>query len=269
MPTERVGLLRGAALSVLLCCANAAHSALITDVVPISTGGMPAPGAAIAFPSLDLFDPTLGELNSVDVTIQGFLTLSLDIVPYVVGIGPPISQTVTATLTQELAGLMGGDFDFTTVPQVLVQQTAAFGSYLSQVTSNYHFRFDATSDMLGFAVVEGGTDVTGSLDAFIIGEPFLASGTRADFIDSFGLGSTLYRSMWSSTYSSPLAYNPLTFTYTGSMQVTYDYTPAGEPGPGPGPGPVPVPEPPTWLLLTASGFALLLRKRSGAANLSG
>lgn len=269
MPTERVGLLRGVALSILLCCAGAAHSALITETVSISTGGMPAPGAAVAFPSLNLFDPTLGELNSVDVMIRGTLTLSLDIIPILVGIGlPPLSQTVTATLTQELDGLTGGDFDFTNVPQVLVQHTAAFGAYVSQIISSYHFQFDATSDMFGFAVVDGGADETGSLDAFIVTEPFIAYGTRADFIDSFGLGSALYSSVWSSTYSSPYTYNPLTFTYSGTMQVTYDYTPVGEPLPGPGPEPLPVPEPPTWLLLTASGFALL-RKSSGSASSSG
>jgi hypothetical protein len=225
----------------------------IVQNVSLSTSSAPAGAPAFGSPaSYALFDPALGALDYVDVRILGTWQGSGTFGPCLCLATPqgPIATpyTVSAQFEQEIRGLGAGtDIGFPTAPTILFN-AAAPSAVGGAVFYDLAFRFDATTDLLGFATVSGGSTSPNTLFATI--DPPFVQGARADFI---GTGPAFFLNLWESTFQVTADGTPpatFTYSYEGTMLLTYEYTPFDPDDPA-----VPVDEPSTLALL---GITLLV-----------
>jgi hypothetical protein len=193
---------------------------------------------------LSSFDPSLGTLNSVNVSIQGTFSDTILTFPTVDGEGIPVQLPFVVDLSQDFQGFIS----FLSPTDINVTGlTDGFGDPIQVIgTYDYTFTFDPNTDLIGQAVmsvnVNGG--VVGAVAGSVNPIPMpIALGTMADFespvpgfsIPLVGTESTVVQDESDATaITTPPADQ-------GAIIVQYNYT-ATIPD-------QPVPEPPTGLLL--------------------
>jgi hypothetical protein len=181
------------------------------------------------------FNPALGTLTSVEVTITGTLSATLLTTPTIGPGGVPIPMPYTVSINQNFTGSPSHDlFSFASPSTFMFSGISTGGTQVVTSTFNYTFHFNGTTDIVGFA----GVSASGSAPLI---PPGLAFGTLAGFTGSAIPLSEL-------VLTSPGVSVGATVTSassTGGILVEYDYTPAST---------APVPEPCGFMLLGV-GFA--------------
>lgn len=190
------------------------------------------------------FDPALGTLDSVGVTINGVLTVN-GFVPQIQGVAIP--SVFTVTVEQTFAGIGGDFFDFGTPAGFLLNGSTAGDPFTLNAPFTYSFRFTPVTDTLGFVIpsVSGPTV-----------PPVTVNGRRSDFVGDPAVPGFI--TLTHDATALPIVGLPPVLTSTasrGSVILEYRYTPATPPS---------VPEPSTaWLLALGLGLAA---RRLGAAR---
>ncbi|MEJ2690479.1 MAG: PEP-CTERM sorting domain-containing protein [Deltaproteobacteria bacterium] len=197
---------------------------------------------------IQLFDSSLGVLNSVSVNLYGTImttgatSLNGYYDPY--GYFTPIPFTVTSTIYQDFTGLF--DMSSDSIP---INGTAMGNSSYIPTTSyfSYNFTFDEFTDTAGFAVC-----------ASSLFFPVTVSGIRDNFISSGSSTGTISATQIYTNTSTAHGIEPTiqAMTVATVLQVNYDYTPVWNEENPPDiidgviipPSENPVPEPATMLL---------------------
>lgn len=191
------------------------------------------PAGTASFLPLTPFDPALGTLDSVRVSIDGSAMVPVLALP-AFGSPPPGPYPYRVVVHQSFDGLAGKYFDSAGPATFQFDAIAAAGggSYLLAGLYHYDFTFTAITDLAGFtaASMSGG----GSLTAI----PPLGGmiGERDDFEiqPPLGLDLLLITLTPDSTTAFGLAPGPILTglpSAPGLMQIDYRYTPAEVPGP--------------------------------------
>jgi PEP-CTERM motif-containing protein len=198
------------------------------------------------------FDPALGTLNSVNVTINGRLTVTGNTSPWFVQSGfalVPQPHAYFVSVTQDFFGLIGKYFEFDGNALFAFQGLATGqGEAFAFVTDfTYGFTFTAATDLAG-GISPSFSNTSGTLTP-----PTGVSGLRADFhktiapIDEIDIVQT-----WSGLTIAPTPLTIGSVLTQGALLLQYNYTPTA------------IPEPQTYAMLMA-GVALLgfvARRRS-------
>ncbi len=198
-------------------------------------------------PSSPMFLPpfhhTLGTLDSVEVTIDGTVSATVQTFP-LVSIGGPIPSPFSVSVDQNFTGISSHSFFSFVIPSTFVLSGLASGAGEVQsfsVPFVYGLHFDSSTDLLGFTAVSAiGPAIP----------PGLAYGTLAGFADTF---SPLMMEFMVMSPGAAENASLASFSSEGAILVEYDYTPA----------PAPVPEPASLLLLGSglAGAAGAIRRR--------
>jgi hypothetical protein len=197
---------------------------------------------------LDGFDPSMGILNSATILVS--TRLELLIRSWDVGIDFPIAVPYVFTVDQGLE-LRNPDTGRIVAKQTGPATYSLSGSHLAaraiDTVFEYAFTFNATSDANGFAAVHS------VVDPGPFSPPGAASGALEDFAfvreRVFGLaGSTIEWSVTGLNGDPRFIADFLSFRSTGTIGVTYDYTPTAA-----------VPEPGSLSLLVLGGLLMLAR----------
>jgi len=177
------------------------------------------------------FNPALGTLKSVDVTLQGTVSANLDLLPCGPG-GPCPYQLV---LDQNFFGLLPGFFSFGTDAQFI------FSGFDASVAENYiyTFTFNAFTDLVGSFP---NTVATGS---GTLVPPSVIDGKLSNFEPKI-VNFNEIDEILSGAVSGGAALG--SFSDQGGLLIQYNYTP-------------PVPEPSSLLLLASGLSALILSGR--------
>lgn len=202
----------------LALTAPAAQAVTLQQIVGDSFSGSVD---TLSFPS---FDPALGTLDRVNVSITGTLQL---LAPSQVNIvsGPggsfPSQIAVAATVTQSFVpiGINNRGFEFATPAQYLFNSVASgAGEPVSFSTPfSYDFSFTAITDLIGFAIPGfSGPTIP----------PTSVIGTRGDFLDlAPPLDGEEIQILTQSQIGSLTGLLGGVVTVGGSVLVTYVYTP--------------------------------------------
>ena len=214
------------------------------DSFEIETAGLGALGG----PSfLTPFDPTLGTLTSVDVSIIGAVTADILTQVTIGGPGVFIPTPFSVGLDQSFQGT--GGFTFFQ-PGTFVFNGVGSGEGEVQTLVqpfDYEFTFNSLSNLTGF------TDV-GALGPLI--PPIWADGNFASFTKNFLPFIDELEILQPSTTFPSVGGTIIDWSNQGGIKVTYNYTPASSPV-----------DEPTTLLLMATGLvclAALLRRTATA-----
>ena len=194
------------------------------------------------------FDPALGTLDSVHVTIEGTLGAS-GIAPAWYAQGPagpvPIPYSFQVQVTQDFFGLANRFFEFDSAALfTLPGEAQGVGeNFLLATQFSYDFSFTAATDLAGFTPVVPGTTF-GTLVP-----PVSASALRSDFLE----GLPYFYEVDLVQSASVLSFGAVTPVLTqvqtaGALMVRYEYTPPAPPAEVPAPGSLP---------LLLAGFAVL------------
>jgi hypothetical protein len=229
----------------------AAQAAALMQVTGFSGIGP----ALVDYPS---FDPALGALQRIDVSITGSLIVrglsQLNLIP--TPSGPiPAPVPLTAVIQQDFSALAGRGFDFAT-PATYILNSLATGlgeAVTLTVPFSYDFAFTDLTDLIGFAIPGfSGPTIP----------PTLVAGQRSDFLDlAAPLDDLPIQMLLLTSPSSTIGLIAPTAESVGVLRVTYTYNEA-LPTPG-----VEVAEPGSLAVL---GFACLglLRARCRAQGIS-
>ncbi|MGB4064850.1 MAG: PEP-CTERM sorting domain-containing protein [Azonexus sp.] len=212
------------------------QASIVNQFISIDQSG---PVVSVTNNSIQTFDQSLGTLNSVQLNLNGFLSVSGTYTPNMVwgGLVPtPVPYGVNFKVDHALYGAVGLDgFGFST-PATYLFSTVATGipgeGYMFQKAFNFDFVFDDLSDLLGFALPSNtsGPNIP----------PTLINGLTAEFAHSnLLLFSRLITEDHSGMPNVPL------ISLHALLSVTYDYTPIQQ-----------VPEPDTLVLLGISLLSL-------------
>jgi hypothetical protein len=179
------------------------------------------PGSAII--GVAPFDPALGTLDTVLVTIQGTFSGTVD---------APAAQPYLIEVDQNFFGLANKYFAFDgpgklTFTGFGTGHDAPFGGSFS-----YEFQFNAVTDILGFSLAVTSGPVTPPIDIIGTRSRFLNATIPTDEVD-------LTQDLLSLVSASGTA--------SGAMTIEYDFTPA------------PVPEPSSLTLVGVGVAGLALR----------
>jgi hypothetical protein len=231
-----------------LFTARASRADGTTEVSLVSFVGQSYSGTTnvISIPS---FDPSQGTLDSVNVTIQGTFTDTIDTIPTITPDGP-IPEPFQVELSQNLQGFMS----FFAPTNIYIDGfTTGLGTPIEVVGQYiYTFTVDPTTDLIGAVPMSATVNVTAG-PASVTTDPIpLAQGTLSDFqspipgvsIPLFGVEGTTVTAQGGTAFAEPP-------TDTGAVLVEYNYT-TSIPDTG-----QTVPEPPTYALLFI-GLALLV-----------
>lgn len=200
------------------------------------------------------FDPALGTLDRVDVSISGTLVVQgptlISVIPTPGGPVPlPVPLTAIANQDFFRIGIGSRGFEFATAAQFILTGIA---SGLGETTSltrpfSYDFAFTDITDLIGFVfpAFSGATI-----------PPVSIIGRRNDFLDlAQPLPDLPIDIVTQTQLGSAIGFLSATAEAIGSVRITYIYTPA--------PVVVAVAEPATLALLGAGLFALAWRHRRG------
>lgn len=224
---------------LLLGLAPAAPAAQVSFVSGFS-------GSSFDFIGVTPFDPALGTLDSVQVSIDATLTVAGVTPSQIIMIGPvptPVPYTYQISVAQDFFGLIGKYFDFDSNARFgFSGATSGAGTlpFAFATDFSYDFSFTATTDLSGF------TFPTFSSSFGTLVPPTSISGTRSDFLETFvPIDEVDLVQNWSSqTAGASFATVQINAVHAGgSLTLLYNYT-------------APIPEPQTYALLLA-GLALL------------
>jgi hypothetical protein len=231
----RISLVSALAAAGLICSARPAEaSSIVFNSYSFS-------GSVTDAMAINPFDPALGTLTSVDVSISGTLsvsgTTSQNMVQSSPGVFVPVPYNYQVNVTQDFFGLAGKYFDFGNPASFTFTGTASgAGGSLAFVTNfGYSFTFDATSDLVGFVLPSSSSTV-----GILIPPPGGVTGLRSDFLrTNIPLDEIDMIQTWSSQSLFGGVPSPQisSVNSAGVLQITYNYTPT------------PVPEPSSLALL--------------------
>lgn len=227
----------------LLIVPLSAHALLLFDTANVTFSTL---GPNLSS-QVDTFDPALGTLDSVHVSISGTLGATAFTFTNPACLPPaPACPPVPYQFALELGvrGL-GGQFFVLNGAEILFSGVAVpNGQSVSGIQAfNINLQFDASSDFTG--IVPASTSGVAS--------PPSVSGQRADFFESLAALDQLRFDLLPSSLFPLIGALPV-FDVNGgaAVLVQYDYTPHA----------VAVSEPPTaWLLFAVTAIGLLLRRR--------
>lgn len=214
MPSPKVRQLLAVTLVTFAVLASSTPPAAADQIVQIhafdttSTGG-----AGLDFLGIQPFDPAMGTLDVVGVSIIGSLTVT----------GTAAGGPFTVRVSQDFFGLAGKFFDFSSPAQLLVIGSGVAGQPATAVaTFSYSFQFNQATDLFGFTV-----PTVGGLFGFV---PTIG-GTRANFLTTvLPINEIDVVQLFELPLTSGIT--PLTHQSQGALTITYDFTPAAVPEPG-------------------------------------
>ena len=199
------------------------------------------------FIGLTPFDPSLGTLTSVDVSIQGQLSATLQTFQNPCAPAGVCPLPYLAAIDQNFFGLAGRYFTFGSNAEFQFTGLASgAGESLPLIeTYTYNFTFNSFTDLVGFAVLN--PSFGGPASLFL--PPITVNGTVSGFQQSI----IPINEVDEVVSPGATAGGVLTgLTDAGSISITYNYTP---------PPPPTVPEPSSLLLLVCGLPAVFFRSR--------
>jgi hypothetical protein len=212
-----------AALAICLVVPATAHADVIFANAAFST-------STVSMIDVTPFDPSLGTLDSVDVTINGVLIVS-GFAPMNGTFAPtgefiPVPYNYRVDVTQDFDGLGSSFFDFSTPATVMLPGfSPGVASPFTLVTPfTYTFEFNAFTDIIGFDFPSVSSGVIPPLTGVI--------GTRSGFLDS-GAPLNLVLMTQLATGVPLEGVLPLVTSAesAGSILLQYNYTPRAVPEP--------------------------------------
>lgn len=240
------------ALCLLLCTwASTGLAGLVKITSSTFSAPLGATGTA-AIIGLTPFDPALGTLDSVNVTLNGAITVLGLASPFRDGFGTALPYSYQVNVTQDFDGLADQFFDFDSDALLTLTGSASGAGEPFSLSAffSYGFTFDSTTDLVGF------TFPSFSASPGILSPPTGISGTRADFLASIvSLNQIALIESVSAGLASPVPVSVSGISTSGALLVQYNYTPTS------------VPEP-TPLALMAIGAAALGFSRRRQAHVS-
>jgi len=173
------------------------------------------------------FNPALGTLESVGVSIIGTLTVQGIALPLLDGNGAPIAVPYTISAFQSFDGLGSTYFAFASDAQFFFSgTTVGQQSVFASQAFSYTFTFNDATDLAGFVIPSANGPTT---------PPTSIAGLRASFLPPVSNVNEVV--LVQSVLSQQQLLTGLAVSSGGSITVTYNYTPT------------PVPEPASLLLL--------------------
>jgi len=197
--------------------------------------------------SIQPFDPALGTLNSVNVTLDGQVTASATAFPC--GLQGSDGCPFTLTLDQNFFGISPAFFSFGTDAQFVFDGIGIDASFIQSYS--YTFTFDAFTDNILNGFTFPNFSPLGVGNAAQIIPPADINGTRASFLPTL-VGLNEIDDLLIATPSAATVQN---YNDAGTLNIQYNYTPA----------PAPVPEPAS-LLLIMTGIGSLITRKLFSAN---
>ena len=225
-----VALMRRAAATLaalaLVLFTTPANAALLTQLRAFS-------GSMLDEFMVTPFDPSLGTLDHVLVSIDGVLTVSGTTGVNLQGIPPaPVPFPFTVEVTQNFLGLAGRLFSFSGGPATFGFSGVASGAgtpFTFGTTFAYDFELNAATDAAGSVLPS-----FSSSDGTLVPPPNGVLGLRSTFVDN-GIPNNVMQLIQQASVPPNQGQSPTfvtAFNAGGSVEIQYVYTPAVVPEPG-------------------------------------